>query len=78
MVSISCSLATLLNNKFSSVSYRSKSFFALVSILLAGIYWFTMHYVAIAVSVKSTYYQQYYRDKLVSQNLDNVIIPNYY
>ena len=78
MVSISCSLATLLNNKFSSVSYRSKSFFALVSILLAGFYWFTMHYVAIAVSVKSTYYQQHYRDKLVSLNLDNVIIPNYY
>lgn len=78
MVSISCSLATLLNNKFSSVSYRSKSFFALISILLACFYWFTMHYVAIAVSVKSTYYQQYYRDKLVSLNLDNVIIPNYY
>lgn len=78
MVSISCSLATLLNNKFSSLSYRSKSFFALISILLACFYWFTMHYVAIAVSVKSTYYQQYYRDKLVSLNLDNVIIPNYY
>lgn len=78
MVSISCSLATLLNNKFSSVCYRSKSFFALVSILLACFYWFTMHYVAVATSVKSTYYQQKYRDKLVSLNLDKVVIPNYY
>lgn len=39
---------------------------------------FVVHYVCVAESVRATFYQQVYRDRLVKMNLSEVVIPKFF
>lgn len=78
MLSISCSFATLLKQNVINSRCMSKPFFLILSLFFVIVALFIQHYISLATSVKSTYYQQQFRDKLVKMNLKDVEIPNYY
>lgn len=80
LLSIACSFSTLDKIIFRDVFKFDKVKFILLFLCILELSFFSVHYSYIATSVKSTYYQQSYRDKLIKENLDQptVEIPNYY
>lgn len=80
LLSIACSFSSLEKILFCDKFKFDKLNIILLAFCIVEFSFFLVHYVSIATSVKATYYQQSYREKLIKDNLNQplVEIPNFY
>lgn len=80
LLSIACSFSSLEKILFCDKFKFDKLNIILLAFCIVEFSFFLVHYVSIATSVKATYYQQSYREKLIKDNLNLplVEIPNFY